>query len=67
MAKKMVTLFNNVCEVTDEVVMVNGEPSKSIVIIKSIKTGDKFWVLRKVVDKLPETISRDSFVWHPDR
>jgi hypothetical protein len=62
---KLVTLFGSVCEVTNEPVIINGEVTKSVVILKSIKTGDKYWVLRKTVDKLPETIRRDSFVYKP--
>lgn len=63
---RLVTMFGSVCEVTDEPVMVNGKTDPSVVVLKCIKTGDKYWVLRKTVDKLPETIRRDSFTYKPE-
>jgi hypothetical protein len=63
---RLVTLFGNVCEVTDKPVTINGKPSSTVVVLRSTRTGDEYHVLRKVVEQLPDTIKRDSFDWHPD-
>jgi hypothetical protein len=66
---KLVTLFDAVCVVTDEPVWIQRNYVKSItkdiVIIRNVKTGARHWVLRDVIEEMPETIRRDSFNYKP--
>lgn len=64
-AKKLVTLFGSVCEVTRPATKKES-PAQNTMVLTNVKTGDTYYVFKKVVDTLPETIRRDSFTYKPN-
>jgi hypothetical protein len=66
---KLITLFSQVLEVTDEPVYVQRNYVKTLttdIVILKDRNGGRYYVLRSVIDNLPTTIRRDSFNYRPE-